>query len=202
MEKEAAGDGSGALPGYNSSMGLFGKLTRSQNRAITGASTLKEIETAYPGFADYCQRRYRLNSLSPGETLEDFARGHRLPSAQILLAEFQVSGRVGDVHMITAEELKARPGHFQILDVRENWEKGYGSIPNSRPLDAILLKEIRTQWPKTTPIVVYCHFGVRSLDAAVTLTELGLKNVSVLQGGVDAWAQVDSTVTRYEHAWC
>ena len=47
---------------------------------------------------------------------------------------------------------------------------------------------ILNDWDKETPILVYCHFGVRSMDFATFLTDRGFKKIYSLIGGVDAWA--------------
>lgn len=104
--------------------------------------------------------------------------------------------------MISAIDVRNRLHEFEVIDVRESWERPYGSIPGSKPFTSVLLNEITFQWPRVTPILTYCHFGVRSLDAAATLSEKGFQNVWVLEGGIDAWAQIDRSIRRYEHAWC
>jgi len=52
--------------------------------------------------------------------------------------------------------------------------------------------------PKDTPLVFYCHVGVRSQVAAERYRLRGFINVYNLAGGIDAWSlQVDSMVPRY-----
>ena len=47
-------------------------------------------------------------------------------------------------------------------------------------------------------IVVYCHKGMRSLDAAHLLQQLGFKRVKSLVGGIDRWArEIDTELQRY-----
>ncbi|MCH8292990.1 rhodanese, partial [Candidatus Poribacteria bacterium] len=47
-------------------------------------------------------------------------------------------------------------------------------------------------------IVVYSHRGLRSLDAAYFLQQLGFKRVKSLVGGIDRWAQeIDTSLQRY-----
>jgi predicted sulfurtransferase len=56
-------------------------------------------------------------------------------------------------------------------------------------------------WPKQTPMVLYCHTGRRSIDAASFLAGHGFTNVRSMTGGLEAWScQVDSSVPRYEVA--
>ena len=52
--------------------------------------------------------------------------------------------------------------------------------------------------PKDTPIVTYCHHGIRSLEAASYLIGHGFTNVLSLAGGIDAWAkEIDTSLRRY-----
>ena len=85
-----------------------------------------------------------------------------------------------------------------LLDVREPWEveraavKGavcipMGEIPNR-------VKDLDAQ----QPIVVMCHSGVRSLQVAQYLADMGFEQVFNLAGGIDAWSrEVDPAVPRY-----
>ena len=45
-------------------------------------------------------------------------------------------------------------------------------------------------------VVVYCHTGRRSLVAAQLLRSAGINALS-LAGGIDAWADIDTTIARY-----
>ena len=47
-------------------------------------------------------------------------------------------------------------------------------------------------------VVVYCHVGARSAQAAVWLKASGWGRVRSLAGGIDAWSeQVDPEIPRY-----
>jgi rhodanese-related sulfurtransferase len=85
-----------------------------------------------------------------------------------------------------------------ILDVRQRWETEICAIANSFniPLD-ILGKSLNTL-PMETPIVVICHHGIRSLQAALLLKAQGFSLVKSLKGGIDAWAkQIETTLKLY-----
>ena len=87
---------------------------------------------------------------------------------------------------------------FVLLDVREAWEyqlvhiEGAVSIP---------LGELPKRFGELSPIdeiVVYCHHGMRSLDAAYLLQQLGFKSVLSVVGGIDRWAsEIDTDLERY-----
>ncbi|UOQ98521.1 rhodanese [Hymenobacter sp. 5317J-9] len=103
---------------------------------------------------------------------------------------------------ITATELHRRlqAGHdLQLIDVREPEEYDYCHLPGSQlvPLSEFTRRtaEIREEGP----VVVICHHGVRSGQAAGYLRQrLGRTNVLNLRGGVAAWAeQVDPAFPTY-----
>jgi len=49
-----------------------------------------------------------------------------------------------------------------------------------------------------TPVVVYCHHGVRSLTATAVLQAKGLRGARSMAGGIDLWSvAVDPGVARY-----
>ena len=139
-------------------------------------------------------------------SLKSFVSLHGLPPPQILFMEVQMEGRSGTVQEISvieaAQLIKQKPA-LSILDVRENWELKMGSIPKAMPLTAELLDDILQKWEKEEPLLLYCHFGVRSLDAASFLADRGFKNVLILKGGIDSWStEIDPTIPRYEGAYC
>jgi adenylyltransferase/sulfurtransferase len=103
---------------------------------------------------------------------------------------------------ISPRELKSlldRGEPVLIVDVREPWEAEVVSLPNSR---LIPLGELRFRADEEIDfdedIVVYCHHGVRSLEAAMILWELGYESVKSLAGGIHRWSvQVDSSLPQY-----
>ena len=85
-----------------------------------------------------------------------------------------------------------------VVDVREGWEHALGHLPNAVHIP---VREIPARLPELDPeraYVFYCHHGVRSMNAAVALSQRGFRNVRSLRGGIDAWsAEIDPTVPRY-----
>lgn len=48
------------------------------------------------------------------------------------------------------------------------------------------------------PVVVYCHHGMRSMNATMFLRDKGLDTVWSLAGGIDLWSmEIDESVPRY-----
>lgn len=86
----------------------------------------------------------------------------------------------------------------RLVDVREQAEWDIVHLDGGRLLTDDLLDEIVQEWSTDTPIVCYCHHGIRSLNAAVFLQQKGFTNVSSMRGGIDAWSrEVDPSLPRY-----
>ena len=106
-----------------------------------------------------------------------------------------------DTYTITPSHLKEMMDQDKpcvLLDVREKWEYEMVHIEGAI---LIPLGELPRRFREVTPgieIVVYCHWGMRSLDAAFLLQQLGFKSVRSLVGGIDRWAQeIDTDILRY-----
>ncbi len=85
-----------------------------------------------------------------------------------------------------------------VLDVREAWEFAVAQLPGAQLVPLGELGESLPSLPRDRDIVVYCHHGMRSLQAAHRLRAAGHTRVFNLRGGIDAWsAEVDPGVARY-----
>ncbi|PPC91483.1 MAG: rhodanese [Methylobacter sp.] len=85
-----------------------------------------------------------------------------------------------------------------LLDVREPIEFRYAKIEGSVLIPLNQLSERLDELDKAQHVVVICHHGMRSLQAANYLVHYGFEQVSNLIGGVDAWSlQCDNQVPRY-----
>lgn len=86
----------------------------------------------------------------------------------------------------------------RLIDVRGDEERHIVTIDGDLPATKERIEEIQSSWSKDTPIVMYCHHGIRSIDAASFLKNQGFTNVKSLQGGIDAWAiEIDPSLPRY-----
>ena len=89
---------------------------------------------------------------------------------------------------------------YLLWDCREPVEFRLASLEGAAQLP---LSELQTRINELTDhvgrrVVVMCHHGVRSLQAAAWLREQGFAQAQSMAGGIDAWAiQIDSTVDRY-----
>ncbi|UOO87834.1 sulfurtransferase [Vitreoscilla massiliensis] len=105
------------------------------------------------------------------------------------------------VHSLNVAELKAwrdEGKEFVLLDVREDGEVAYASIAGHTHIAMNLIPLRHNELPDETPIVVYCHHGMRSMQVALFLEHTGFGEVYNLSGGIDAWsANIDPSVARY-----
>ena len=104
---------------------------------------------------------------------------------------------------ITVQEVKAKldagePVH--LVDVREQQEVALCALPDSEhiPMMSLFLGVKKTAAAQDAEIVVYCHHGIRSLEAMQFLKTQGFENVKSMAGGIEAWATtVEPGMTRY-----
>lgn len=96
------------------------------------------------------------------------------------------------VKEISVNEVKAKVDkaeHFSLLDVREDHEWTQGRIPTAIHMARGLIeRDIEQSIPdKTTPIVLYCAGGFRSVLAAYNLQKMGYTNVASMADGIRSW---------------
>lgn len=97
-----------------------------------------------------------------------------------------------DVHSL--QKLIASDERYTLLDVRTQQEMANGIIPTAVPLSPELLSSL----DKNSIVVLYCHHGVRSQQAAQTVLQEGFSNVFNLAGGIHLWStQIDNSIPTY-----
>ena len=104
------------------------------------------------------------------------------------------------VQAMSVRELKASLDSgdaIELLDVRTPEERAIAAIPG-----AVLLNETEAAriegLPRDTKLVLHCHHGGRSQQAAEQFVSLGFTQVWNVVGGIDAWSQeIDPDVPRY-----
>ncbi len=85
-----------------------------------------------------------------------------------------------------------------LLDVREPHEFRYAQIAGSVLVPLNQLPVRSSELDKAQEIIVICHHGMRSQQAAHYLDHVGFAQATNLVGGIDAWScQCDSSVPRY-----
>ena len=105
-----------------------------------------------------------------------------------------------DYGTITPGELKARldaGDRLVLLDVREPWEWALARIEGSKLLPLSELPERVGELDPAAETVAICHHGVRSAYVTRALERSGFANVLNLEGGLDAYSDVDGSVPRY-----
>jgi len=109
---------------------------------------------------------------------------------------------------VTVQEVaqkRANGDDFVLLDVREQVEFRYAKLDDgvtAVPLSQIAerrleaLPETMTA-DKTAEVVVICHHGNRSAQVTAWLRQQGWTNVYNMVGGIDAYADIDTSVGKY-----
>lgn len=84
-----------------------------------------------------------------------------------------------------------------LLDVRTPPERAFAKIEESMLLDEEIYPRLLTL-DRETPLAFYCHYGLRSQQAAEHFLDLGFRELYNLAGGIDAWSrEIDTRVPRY-----
>jgi len=87
--------------------------------------------------------------------------------------------------------------HF-VLDVREPWEVAICAFEGSLNVPMRELPTRLPELPRDRPLIVVCHHGMRSYQAAAWLRRNGFGNAVNLAGGIDAWARaIDPAMPSY-----
>ena len=89
---------------------------------------------------------------------------------------------------------------FFFIDCREQDEHELVNIEAARLLSMSEIQDrvCELEDHREDEIIVHCHHGVRSLQVALWLQQLGFANVKSMEGGIDRWAaEIDQTLLRY-----
>jgi len=89
-----------------------------------------------------------------------------------------------------APRLKASKD-FLLIDVREESEWNAGHLPHAMHLSKGLIeRDIETKVPDlSTPLILYCGGGYRSILAAQSIQKMGYTNVLSMSGGIRGWTE-------------
>jgi len=96
----------------------------------------------------------------------------------------------------TDAQARATDGSVRLVDVRPPDERAIATapVPHATLDDGPGALE---SLPKDTPLAFLCHHGGRSAQAAEHFRQLGFSDVYSVEGGIDAWAELDSNIPRY-----
>ncbi len=169
-------------------------------------STMKEVETAYPFARSLLHSQFHVGGCAscgfePNETISQVAQKHSKDAEAMV----EVLNR-GIQDMFDAEidvqsvgRLLGENSETLLVDVREAWEFEICKLSDN----AVLLNEktmplIFEKGANAKHVIVYCHHGVRSLNAALYMRQNGLPQARSLKGGIDLFAKtVNPNIPRY-----
>jgi rhodanese-related sulfurtransferase len=173
--------------------------------ALSPDTTMHDLLEAMPGARRALFAKYHIGGCSscgfePHETIARVCdRNDGLDPAEVI-SHLQSSAEQDAKMQIRPQDLHAMMHDGQplrLLDVRSREEHEAVKLPNSELMSQDVIQQL-FGGDKAQRIVVYCHHGVRSLDAAAYLVGHGMTNVQSLAGGIDAWScEVDQSVPRY-----
>lgn len=87
---------------------------------------------------------------------------------------------------------------FVLLDVREPWEHALSHIEGAMLIPMQELPGRLGAIEEARDVVVFCHSGIRSMNAAAWLRDQGIESVRSMNGGIDRWSlEIDPGVPRY-----
>ncbi len=90
------------------------------------------------------------------------------------------------------------PGDFQLLDVREAWEREICALDGSLHIPMGDIPDRVTELDPNRPVFVLCHHGGRSLNVTRWLRSKGFNQATNVAGGIHEWAnRIDPAVPQY-----
>ena len=111
--------------------------------------------------------------------------------AEDILANIEITPREVKALLTSGEK-------FLFVDVREKWEYDTSRIEGATLIPLRDIPANLSRLEDAGDIVLLCHHGMRSLDAAAWLRSQGVAGARSMAGGIDRWAlEVDPAVPRY-----
>ncbi|ALN89558.1 MULTISPECIES: Grx4 family monothiol glutaredoxin [Lysobacter] len=91
---------------------------------------------------------------------------------------------------------RVRAGSLRLVDVRPPDERAIAQVELAFDTFDHGTSALETL-PKDTPLAFLCHHGGRSAQAAEHFRQLGYREVYNVEGGIDAWADLDGAIAKY-----
>ncbi|MEY4066106.1 MAG: hypothetical protein RIR26_2314 [Pseudomonadota bacterium] len=168
-------------------------------------TTMSEIEAVYPFARATLHAQFHVGGCAscgfePHESLDEVAKKHG--KDPVLMLEVLNKGysdtKNAEIEPTKAAEYLNKPDVL-FVDVREAWEHTLCNMgPNSILMSEKTMPLIFEKAAQVKQVIVYCHHGVRSLNAALYMRQNGIPNAVSLKGGIDRYAQiVDPSLPRY-----
>ena len=119
----------------------------------------------------------------------------------ILLVSSYVTGAMSSIKLVSTHEmtLLVNRENATVVDIRKpvDFNKGHITDAVNLPMEKISKEELGAlEKYKTSPIVVVCNAGISAKTAAKVLAKKGFENVSVLNGGIQAWTTANLPVIK------
>jgi rhodanese-related sulfurtransferase len=170
-------------------------------------STMEQVETTYPFARAILHSKFHVGGCAscgfePNETIHQVAQKHGKDAdamVEVLNNGFRDMQESEIDSTSLAQILHTSQNDVLLVDVREQWEFELCRINDN----AILLNEksmplIFEKGSKAKAVIVYCHHGVRSLNAALYMRQNGLPHARSLKGGIDHYSKtVNPSIPRY-----
>lgn len=103
-----------------------------------------------------------------------------------------------EVSVAEARRLLSAPAAPELIDVREPWELEICQLPGARNIPLGQLPRRSAEIPRDRRVLLLCHHGARSRQAAGWLRSHGYAGATNVAGGIDAWAELlDPQLRRY-----
>lgn len=103
-----------------------------------------------------------------------------------------------EISATEAANLRTNDPEVVLLDVREDSELAICRIEGALHIPMGEIPDRHEALPKNTPIVAFCHHGMRSMNVLQYLEAKGFENVINMAGGIHAWAaEVEPEMRRY-----
>lgn len=172
---------------------------------FTPNSTMKEVETRYPFARALLHSKFHVGGCSscgfePHESIQQVAAKHGKDSEAMLECLNTGLEDLGRAEVsVDAAQILLKQKNVLVVDVRELWEFELCRLSN----EVIHLSEktmplIFEKGAEAKSVLIYCHHGVRSLNAALYFRQNGLPNAVSLKGGIDRYSQIiDPSIIRY-----
>ena len=168
-------------------------------------SVMKEIEARFPFSRALLHSKFHVGGCAtcgyePEESLAQVAIKHGKDADQMVIAlntGFQEM-HSSEISPARFHELTQQDPELVLIDVRESWENEISALPGSILLTPQNLEATFEKARNSRNVIVYCHHGLRSLNAALYMKEHGIENAKSLTGGIDAYSvQFATDLPRY-----
>src|SRR5688572_25519485 len=174
-------------------------------KRVFGTSTMAEVLDAFPGAQRALFRKYHIGGCSScgfesTETVEQLcARNGNLKVDEVLAYIEETHDADQQIYVSAAELARWRSEGvpMRLLDIRSREEFEATRISGAVLFTQEVMTEMLGRWPRNELLVIYDHLGKKSMDAAAYFLGHGFTKVRALNGGLDAWAEVDPKVKKY-----